>query len=354
MDRVRAAMLTAVAANAGHQSALVALGPLAMERLDLGAGGLGALVGVGLIATLLCGPLWARAGETALRRSILGALLGSLAVAVAVATSMTGAALLAFLGRAIHGASAPAALWMAQAERSAEGAKGLASVGVMAALGRLAGALIAMAAPLLSAFASAPVHAAALWLQRGAPAPRLRRPPHWRGLARWLAAPALTQCASGLLHLSAAGLLAARNDGAAASSAVAMLLLAGMLGALSAQALASRLDWPVAKLLRVGRLIAVCGFAPFAFAAPLAPLAAGAAAFGAGAALVMLTALALGFRAGAAGDALPYANYCAQIGGMAVGALLVGPFHALDPAAPFVAGGALMALTGLFSGRHAS
>lgn len=351
MDRLRAAMLTAVAANAGHQSALVALGPLAMERLDLGAGGLGGLVGVGLIATLLCGPLWARAGTAALRRSIQGALLGSLAVAVAVASSMAGASIVAFLGRAIYGASAPPALWMAQAERSAEGAKALAGVGGAASLGRLAGAAIAMAAPLLSAFASAPVHAAALWLQRSAPPPPLRRPPQWRGLARWLAAPALTQCASGILHLSAAGLLAARNEAAAASSAVATLLLAGMFGALAAQAAASRVETSAESLLRAGGLLAVCGFAPFVFAAPLAWLAFGAAAFGAGAAMAMLAALALGFRAGADAGALPYANSCAQIGGMAVGALLVGPLHALDPVAPFLAGAALMASAGFSSPR---
>lgn len=174
-------VMLALAANAFHQAALVAMVPVLQQIFGLGLTPLGLLVGAGLALAAIAVPLWGglarrRGVDLALRASLIGACTGvGLLVASVWATAAgmlpvaAGLALL-ILARLVYSLTAPAALPLAQAMGAQRAAAAtLTAIGranAVTGLGRLAGnglvAPLLLLGPALPLALPLPVYVAAL------------------------------------------------------------------------------------------------------------------------------------------------------------------------------------------------
>lgn len=174
-------VMLALAANAFHQAALVAMVPVLQQIFGLGLTPLGLLVGAGLALAAIAVPLWGglarrRGVDLALRASLIGACTGvGLLVASVWATAAgmlpvaAGLALL-ILARLVYSLTAPAALPLAQAMGAQRAAAAtLTAIGranAATGLGRLAGnglvAPLLLLGPALPLALPLPVYVAAL------------------------------------------------------------------------------------------------------------------------------------------------------------------------------------------------
>ncbi|WP_186395232.1 MFS transporter [Stappia sp. TSB10GB4] len=174
-------VMLALAANAFHQAALVAMVPVLQQIFGLGLTPLGLLVGAGLALAAIAVPLWGglarrRGVDLALRASLIGACTGvGLLVASVWATAagmlpVTAGLALLILARLVYSLTAPAALPLAQAmgadHAAAATLKSIGRANAVTGLGRLAGnglvAPLLLFGPVLPLALPLPVYVAAL------------------------------------------------------------------------------------------------------------------------------------------------------------------------------------------------
>lgn len=174
-------VMLALAANAFHQAALVAMVPVLQQIFGLGLTPLGLLVGAGLALAAIAVPLWGglarrRSVDLALRASLIGACTGvGLLVASVWATAAGALPVAAGLGllilaRLVYSLTAPAALPLAQAMGAQRAAAAtLTAIGranAVTGFGRLAGnglvAPLLLLGPALPLALPLPVYVAAL------------------------------------------------------------------------------------------------------------------------------------------------------------------------------------------------
>ncbi len=328
--------MLALAANAFHQAALIALVPVLQHLFGVSLATLGALVGVGLLAAALAIPVWGRVAasrglDRALQLTLTGAGAGVMMMGTGIAATAYGwlAALPAFgllaAGRLIYSLSAPAILPLAQTAETARSSRNTATEGAalaghigrlnaMNGIGRLAGN--ALIAPLLLLGAWAPVllplpvylAALVLFLRRG----RGEKPAShtlqkielgasrldWRPLAGPLFLGFMLQLATGAAYVLLGPVIAQRLSLAPSEAASA----AGLCLAISVAvgiAVQLGLERIVGPRLQAGRLAgaALCaaglGLLALAASLPMLALAAALTAAGLSVALGANTALTL-------------------------------------------------------------
>lgn len=377
--------MLALAANAFHQAALIALVPVLQHLFGVSLAALGALVGLGLLAAALAIPVWGRVAasrglDQALRLTLTGAGAGVMMMGTGIATAAYGwlAALPAFgllaAGRLIYSLSAPAILPLAQSAGTVRtqqntGTEGAALAGhigrlnAMNGIGRLAGN--ALIAPLLLLGAWAPVllplpvylAALVLFLREGMVEKSAIRPVQktengaarlgWRVLAGPLSLGFLLQLATGAAYVLLGPIIAQRLSlsPADAASAAGLCLAVSVAVGIAVQLGLERIIGP---RLQAGRVAGAClcaaglGLLALAASLPLLALAAALTAAGFSVALGANTALTLsGEGISAANRALVSTRLSSlQFAGLAVGSLAGGVLGSisLDMALSVLAG----------------
>ncbi|WP_162936276.1 MFS transporter [Pannonibacter phragmitetus] len=384
MAKLRMLML-ALAANAFHQAALIALVPVLQHLFGVSLATLGALVGLGLLAAALAIPGWGRVAashglDRALQLTLTGAGLGAMMMGAGIAAAAYGwlAALPAFAllaaGRLIYSLSAPAILPLAQSAGTVRkpqntGTEGAALAGhigrlnAMNGIGRLAGN--ALIAPLLLLGAWAPVllplpvylAALVLFLRKDSgekpavrPVPKMEAGaarPGWRPLAGPLSLGFLLQLSTGAAYVLLGPVIAQRlslSPSEAASAAGLCLAVSVAVGI----AVQLGLERIIGHRLQAGRLAgavlcaAGLGLLTFAASLPVLALAAALTAAGLSVALGANTALTLSAEGmPASGRALASTRLSSlQFAGLAAGSLAGGVLGSisLDMALAVLAG----------------
>lgn len=382
-------LMLALAANAFHQSALIALVPVLQHLYGVSLAVLGALVGLGLLAAAVSIPFWGRAAadrglHRALQLTLTGAGAGVVMMGASIAAAASGwiAPLPAFLllatGRLIYSLSAPAILPLAQSaagetppQGNRVGAAALAGhigrLNAMNGIGRLAGnALIApllLLGPWAPVLLPLPVYLAALvlFLRKGAGGKTGARktPPReagagaagWRLLAGPLALGFMLQLATGAAYVLLGPVIMQRLalSPAEAASAAGLCLAVSVAVGIAVQLCLERI---IGHRLQAGRLVGAvlcaAGLALLAFAAslPMLALAAALAAAGLSVALGANTALTLSAEGmPAPGRALASTRLSSlQFAGLAAGSLAGGVLGSisLDMALSLLAAAALL------------
>ncbi|MCY1707777.1 MFS transporter [Pannonibacter sp. SL95] len=362
-------LMLALAANAFHQAALIALVPVLQHLFGVSLVALGALVGLGLLAAALAIPVWGRVAasgglDRALRLTLTGAGAGVMMMGTGIATAAYGwlAAPHAFgllaAGRMIYSLSAPAILPLAQSAGTVRtpkntGTEGAALAGhigrlnAMNGIGRLAGNALIAPLLLLGAWAPVllplPIYVATLmlFLRKGAeasPASRISQKAEtgahrmgWRPLAGPLALGFTLQLATGAAYMLLGPVIAQRLSlsPAAAASAAGLCLAVSVATGIAVQL---GLETIIGPRLQAGRVAgaflcaAGLGLLTLADSLPLLALAAALTAAGFSVTLGANTALTLAAEGiSAANRALVSTRLSSlQFAGLAAGSLAGG------------------------------
>lgn len=328
--------MLALAANAFHQSALIALVPVLQHLYGVSLAILGALVGLGLLTAAAAVPLWGRAAarkglDRAIQLTMAGAGAGVVMMGASIAAAAAGwaAPLPAFIllacGRLIYSLTAPAILPLAQGAAGGKTGKDgqaaaaslaghIGRLNAMNGIGRLAGnALIApllLFGPWAPVLLPLPVYLAALvlFLRKGAetdPASRTSQKAEsgahrmgWRPLAGPLALGFMLQMATGAAYVLLGPVIAQRLSlsPADAASAAGLCLAVSVAVGIAVQLGLERIIGPRLQAGRVaGAFLCASGLGLLALAdsLPLLALAAALAAAGLSVALGANTALTL-------------------------------------------------------------